>query len=390
MLSPTFGSGSRDTQTEANAWTTLSKVQDFIYGVVTTNRPPSAENQDYVPKSILFILACLLMGQEMTVWLQKIRPTRCLSKAVSDKSIPSIFKQATITTPLILCMQQASPRRDCLVTVACDEAFVRLYTGMGHRYWIAQANAMYRTPDWKLHFSVLFDDIPKAWEIIAEVFITKGCLSGMKAEIGKARPEFQRGREITVYIYRYSKAYAGARFTHLDDDSDNHPQLPSPPSTSTPTTPTTPPKHLTLSDEYEQSPRFWLQFAQECETRLTENSIKPAGLAQGDRRLVLDSGIESNYCSYRNEAFIPLKAAQSVLHNTNQVEFYGKYPPIAGHVYPPNASGYNAAKHTDPFSPDDVADEREGMCLLIVAVLVFLCSILLVFILKKGKVKSLP
>lgn len=30
--------------------------------------------------------------------------------------------------------------------VACDEAFLRLYSMIGHRYWIGQANAFYRIP----------------------------------------------------------------------------------------------------------------------------------------------------------------------------------------------------------------------------------------------------
>ena len=48
-----------------------------------------------------------------------------------------------------------------------DDGFIRLYTMLGHRYWIAQAEHRHATPDWKLHFSVDHEHIPLAWNLIA-------------------------------------------------------------------------------------------------------------------------------------------------------------------------------------------------------------------------------
>ncbi|KAF0982580.1 hypothetical protein FDP41_011510 [Naegleria fowleri] len=139
-----------------------------------------------------------------------------------------------------------------------SNGFVRVYTAEGHKYWLAQAMTTHRAPDFKVHFSVEIEDIPKAFDILAKHFFLSRCKFGMKAymlkdwkdkhaseiaqysetvssvselsverssvensillnsnvksedqsrvsslSIDSGWPEHMRGREITVYIYRY-------------------------------------------------------------------------------------------------------------------------------------------------------------------------------------------
>jgi hypothetical protein len=93
--------------------------------------------------------------------------------------------------------------------------FLRICTSRGRVYWLAQNEHEHTTPDWKLHFSVALDDIPRAWDIVACAFVQQHCEIGMKAvlldsgvgdEASAGRQQdwqqTQRGRELTVYIYQ--------------------------------------------------------------------------------------------------------------------------------------------------------------------------------------------
>lgn len=78
--------------------------------------------------------------------------------------------------------------------------FVRLCTERGRVYWLAQNENDHRLPDWKIHFSVHLADIPRAWNILTDLFLKEACDFGMKAVAGEAFdswPPEQRGREIT-------------------------------------------------------------------------------------------------------------------------------------------------------------------------------------------------
>lgn len=86
--------------------------------------------------------------------------------------------------------------------------FVRLCTHRGRSYWNAQNESGHVTPDWKLHFSTHLDDVGKAWDILAALFLEMKAEIGLKAvlhkkgtEQGDRWSEVQRGRELTVYIY---------------------------------------------------------------------------------------------------------------------------------------------------------------------------------------------
>jgi hypothetical protein len=82
--------------------------------------------------------------------------------------------------------------------------FLRLFTTRGRIYWSAQNETSHITPDWKIHFSCCIEDIPRAWNSLAALFIDMKCEIGMKATtVERANwSERQRGREITVYLYR--------------------------------------------------------------------------------------------------------------------------------------------------------------------------------------------
>merc|ERR1719253_827158 len=59
--------------------------------------------------------------------------------------------------------------------------FVRLCTERGRVYWLAQNETEHQAPDWKLHFSVCLEDLPRAWAVVASRFMAAGCDFGMKA-----------------------------------------------------------------------------------------------------------------------------------------------------------------------------------------------------------------
>lgn len=82
--------------------------------------------------------------------------------------------------------------------------FLRLYTLRGRSYWNAQNETEHTTPDWKLHFSCALSHVGLAWNSLAALFIDMKCEIGMKATVlnHDQWSENQRGREITVYIYR--------------------------------------------------------------------------------------------------------------------------------------------------------------------------------------------
>lgn len=68
----------------------------------------------------------------------------------------------------------------------------------------AQNETEHTTPDWKLHLSCDLDHVGRAWNSLAALFIDMKCDIGMKVTILNSEQwsDSQRGREITVYIYR--------------------------------------------------------------------------------------------------------------------------------------------------------------------------------------------
>lgn len=132
-----------------------------------------------------------------------------------------------------------------------------------------------------------------------------------------------------------------------------------------PNTPSVP-----LSPKFEHSANFWFHFAKDCEFALRNANISPAKPAVGDKQLQFPDGSICSCCTYRNEAFIPLTQQLLSSFSVEEKEFYAKHRGLGGRSYPPNAAGYNAAWHQDPFNP-----RKSSKIWVEVAVLILLISL---------------
>ena len=70
----------------------------------------------------------------------------------------------------------------------CNNGFIKLYTIPGKIYWLLQNELCHSTPDWKFHVSVKDCDVPRAWNIIAEIFFLKKFKLSMKVKYIKDNP----------------------------------------------------------------------------------------------------------------------------------------------------------------------------------------------------------
>jgi hypothetical protein len=191
-----------------------------------------------------------------------------------------------------------------------NNGFLRINTLRCRMYHIYQARYGYQLPDWKIHFSVARDDLPKAWNILSTLFMERKCQSAMKvvvADYGKLTwPEDMRGREITVYIYQHKKYY---------DEVEEYAPIP----------------------QMQQSREFWLSFIAAAEARLAVQKIKPLPPPDGDYPL-------GTYSSLRNEAFtLMLPKWENKIAKSNLAKFDDRQ-----YCYPPNDAGWNAAGHKNP------------------------------------------
>ena len=187
--------------------------------------------------------------------------------------------------------------------------FLRLCTKRGRIYWNAQNETEHTSPDWKIHFSVEMADIPKAWNVLAALFMDMRCEIGMKA-VYLEPSEWsagQRGREITVYSFCHHHSYKGyAQGMNLPGVADCE---------------------VFLGSEIEvYGVAFWTTFVREAEERLVRAGVRSRGCADGDLHLP-----GCHFASLRNEAFVFGGCAKRQLE------------------YPPNACGWNAAKHPNPW-----------------------------------------
>eukprot|EP00658_Telonema_sp_P-2_P053348 TRINITY_DN4183_c0_g1_i9.p1 TRINITY_DN4183_c0_g1~~TRINITY_DN4183_c0_g1_i9.p1 ORF type:complete len:228 (-),score=60.24 TRINITY_DN4183_c0_g1_i9:170-751(-) len=88
--------------------------------------------------------------------------------------------------------------------------FLRLATERGRVYWLAQNETEHTAPDWKLHFSIAprgewQEDIGIGWDALAALFMERCCEIGMKARYDSWGEDGQRGRELTVYVYKFDE-----------------------------------------------------------------------------------------------------------------------------------------------------------------------------------------
>jgi hypothetical protein len=218
-----------------------------------------------------------------------------------------------------------------------SNGFVRIFTLKGRVYWITQAMVSHRSPDWKIHFSVHNEDVPQAFNLLAKLFFDCQCKFGMKAiypEVLNVWPEHMRGREITMYIYRYYDPSKVKKIVQYDSTrekngkylimkkyaTNNLGKLVKSPSLEFP--------EFYGSDPFSQVELFpqdevpWVQyreFIRKAEKILSENNIRPNGCADGDKPL-------GKYASLRNETF--------VLVDKN-------------FIFPPNQVGYNGSRYKD-------------------------------------------
>lgn len=196
--------------------------------------------------------------------------------------------------------------------------FIKLSTLKGRFYHQYQAMYYHQLPDWKIHFSIHQEDLPKAWNIIAHIFLDMQCRSIMKMIIGDYDgffwPSSMRGREITVYIYQHSRFYE-----KLEPDA-----------------------FVQLLQEDEHLRSYWLEFIQRAEQALAANNIRTCGLAIGDLSLE-----NCHYASLRNEAYVKFQK------EWNDIVPMGQRAKFNGEVfcYPPSIEGlYNGVCHPNPLA----------------------------------------
>lgn len=221
--------------------------------------------------------------------------------------------------------------------------FVRLVTLRGRSYWNAQNETEHTSPDWKFHVSCHLDDLPRAWNSISALFMDMKCEIGLKATTLNSTEwsDQQRGREITIYIYRYHHSYRGYMQGVLPEHDHE----------------------LYLGTEYDQiyTTPFWYNFVREIERRCAMIGIRSRGVADGD--LLLPG---CGYVSLRNEAFVPIPLPisdrdRNMLTESDEerlIESKGAEGEeerqdilIATRTvlaYPPNHLGWNAANHPNP------------------------------------------
>jgi hypothetical protein len=198
--------------------------------------------------------------------------------------------------------------------------FVKLYTNKTQQYWCLQNEQSHKTPDWKIHFSIKIDDVPKAWNIITKIFIEHKCETGMKTimyfnmtddrdyvwdyTFNKWISSSQVGREITLYVPTYCNKYKDSDILSMFSTADKF-------------------------NKTKFSLKYWLNLVSIIEQELLTNNIATNGIADGDLT------INNSYASIRNEAYVLVD---------------GEY------IYPPNEHGYNGAGHKNIFKEKSFLD----------------------------------
>jgi len=192
-------------------------------------------------------------------------------------------------------------------------------------------------------------------------------------------PDTQRGREITLYVFKHSEKYDSAAPAEAAGEGIGG-------AIGGPMADLAPPSEVHnfwLSKEYERSGSFWRNLIREAERRLRHYKIESAGCADGDLPL-------GRFASIRNEAFVPWHPAgeetkvprqqQKRRRKMKETETSKDKKEIGNHndvvktrknvndsdncphndssslkdttstrhrlIYPPNLSGWNAAGHS--------------------------------------------
>jgi len=190
--------------------------------------------------------------------------------------------------------------------------FLRLCTLRCRMYWCQQNTLQHTSADWKLHFSVHWEDLGLAWDCVAAQFLKHQLQFGMKVIYMEKQlwPSTQRGREITVYIYKHD--------SHYDSAMEGMPYTAKEVA------------DMQLGEQFEIESERLCKFITDTENALEVHQVRTAGCADGDYAL-------GKYVSVRNEAFTLQQIKQPSDGRTVQT-----------HLMPPNESGWNAAGHALP------------------------------------------
>jgi hypothetical protein len=206
-------------------------------------------------------------------------------------------------------------------------SFVRLFTLTARRYWLAQATSEHLTADWKFHFSIRPRDIPRAFNLLSELYFNMKLPVGLKArypdnwkDYENEWPPHMRGREITVYILFYENTLK-INQTMLYSKNDL-----SKPKTMIDWTLSSvkdiyASHDLTINDEL--SLDRYLEYVDQAERLLEEYGIESNGCAIGDYPI-------GKYTSLRNEKFVAIEDSD----DNAKIRL----------IYPPNECGYNGSK----------------------------------------------
>jgi len=210
--------------------------------------------------------------------------------------------------------------------LGASNSFVRLLTLTARRYWLAQATSEHLTADWKFHFSIRPRDIPRAFNLLSELYFNMKLPVGLKArypdnwkDYENEWPSHMRGREITVYILFYENTLK-INQTMLYSKNDL-----SKPKTMIDWTLSSvkdiyASHDLTINDEI--SLDQYLDYVDQAERLLEEYGIESNGCAIGDYPI-------GKYSSLRNEKYVAIDD-----DNDEKIRL----------IYPPNECGYNGSK----------------------------------------------
>jgi hypothetical protein len=169
--------------------------------------------------------------------------------------------------------------------------------------------------------TVALRDVPRAWDVLAALYMWRGLEYGVKACVNDERPEAVRGRELTVYMFRHDPYYDSGMEYSGEDGVRRAVRFP-------------------RSDE--RSSEYWWGFVHEAERLLAEAGVESRGCADGDLAL------GGRYASLRNEAYVLVR------HASGATEL----------AYPPNGHGWNAARHAVPMRVASEAGNSRRRCVL--------------------------
>ncbi|KAH3746134.1 ADP-ribosylation factor 1 [Pelomyxa schiedti] len=259
----------------------------------------------------------------------KVITATCVDQCVEALSLDTLVANRTTIHGLVLLNASSAGHavencgngntKNCTRTFKARHfnGFMQLYTPKGEAYWYAQAVYGNKLPDWKVHFSVSIKDLSKAWSCLVRELLdmdydlaTKVCMPG------RDWPDFQRGRELTLYVLQWHPSLNGIGPISVYDCNLNE-------------------VSMQFSEHDQKSPQYLNSLISRIDRSLERAGVMSRGCADGDLPL-------GKYSSLRNECF--------VLYNVEWPIPPGYTPESAtklrenpAFIYPPNHCGWNSA-----------------------------------------------